>query len=140
MRNRAIIFAGTVLTLINLTGCLIIPTDAYLSYSRENIAEGPPAAVVPGKTTREEVLLNLGEPDEASWDEMELWYLASKMKAIIIVGDRGGEIDRDYIHVIRFDRNGFVETLRTDNAPHRAPLADIPEPHFSQTPVSLQAQ
>jgi len=79
MRNRAIIFAGAVFALINLAGCLIIPTDAYLSYSRENIAEEPPAAVIPGKMTREEVLMNLGEPDEATWDEMELWYMASKM-------------------------------------------------------------
>ena len=138
MRNRAILFAGAVLALINLAGCLIIPTDAYLSYSRENIAEEPPAAVVPEKMTREEVMLNLGEPDEASQDELELWYMASKMKAIIIVGDRGGEIDRDYIHVIRFDRKGVVESLRSDA--RNASFAECAEPHFSRTPFSLQAQ
>ena len=139
MRYRTILFAGTVLALINLAGCLIIPTDAYLRYSRENIAEEPPAAVVPGKITRQEVLLNLGEPDEVSWDEMELWYMASKMKAIIIVGDRGGEIDRDYIHVIRFNRDGLVDTLRTDNVPHQDPIfADTNEPHFSRTIVEIR--
>jgi hypothetical protein len=59
------------------------------------------------------------------------------MKAIFILGLRGDEIDRVYIHVIRFDRNGFVETLRTDNVPHLDPLTGDPEPHFSRTPLSL---
>ena len=138
MWRRVIHLAGAILAIVPLAGCLIIPTDAYISYSRENIAEEPPAAVVPEKTTREEVMLNLGEPDEASQDELELWYMASKMKAIIIAGDRGGEIDRDYIHVIRFDRKGVVESLRSDA--RNASFAEFAEPHFSRTPFSLQAQ
>ena len=121
MGYRAHLFIAACLAMITLPGCLIIPLDAYLKESRENISEEPPANVVPGKSTREEVMLRLGEPDAASWDEMELWYMASKMTALVIIGDRGDTVDRDYIHVIRFDRNGVVETLQTGSWPHLPP-------------------
>jgi outer membrane protein assembly factor BamE (lipoprotein component of BamABCDE complex) len=136
MWSRAIIHTGLVLSAISLAGCLIIPTDYYTDSSRQNTAEKPPETIIPGKTSREEVLLNLGEPDESSSDETELWYDAEKVKAWLIVGESGGNIIRHYLLVIRFDRNGVVESQRIEDLPDINLEYNL-EPHFSKTPITL---
>ncbi|GFO68784.1 hypothetical protein GMLC_23630 [Geomonas limicola] len=123
-----------------LSGCLIIPTDYYQPYSRQNAGAEVPSALATGKT-REEVLLDLGEPDRSSLDETELWYIASKVRAIIILGDRGGEAGVDYVHVVRFDKNGRVELFQTlftntgeasSDDSQRFEYSYLLEPHFSR--------
>ncbi|GFO59593.1 hypothetical protein GMST_19180 [Geomonas silvestris] len=91
-----------------LSGCLIIPTNYYQGYSRQNTGTQAPSVLKIG-TSREEVLLELGEPDRCSLDETEFWYVASKVRAIIILGDRGGEASVDYVHVVRFDKSGRID-------------------------------
>lgn len=133
---RALLLSGVLLAAGSLAGCLIIPTDYYVKSSRKNTSEEPPETVVAGKTTREEVLLNLGEPDAVSPDETEIWYDAEKVKAWLIMGDRGGEVVRHYLSVILFNRNGIVESSRIEVSDTILPDYNL-EPHFSRTPVCL---
>jgi outer membrane protein assembly factor BamE (lipoprotein component of BamABCDE complex) len=151
MWNHTILVTGVAIATFSLSGCLIIPTDFYASYSRQNVAEESPAVIVVGKTSREAVLLSLGEPDSASADETELWYIASKITALVIVGDRGGEIQQSHIHAVHFDRNGLAESLQHFNtAGNRSDawnnefgtrgyqISYVAEPHFSKTPDTFQ--
>lgn len=130
-----------------LAGCLIIPTDYYTIDSRRNVDNEPLTTIVPGKTTRQELLLSLGEPDAASADETELWYVASKIRAIIIVGDRGSEYRVDSCHVLHLDGRGQIARIQlhemTDNRPEidfsvyndfASTVVSSPEPHFSRQP------
>lgn len=137
MWKRAPLLIAAVLAVSTLSGCLIIPADYYTNYSRENITEKPPESIIPGTTTRVEVLQILGEPDNTSPDESELWYIAEKVKAWWIVGDRGGEIVRAYLLIILFNRSGVVES----NQVVALPLDKFPEyqsdPHFSKPAVVL---
>jgi hypothetical protein len=93
----------------------------YKDYSRKNVDEESPAGIVIGVTTREKVLLTLGEPDKVYENESEFWYIATKVKLIWgVYGGSGGEVRKTYNHVFRFDRNGLVETLRlTDKGESR---------------------
>ncbi len=113
-----------------LTGCLIIPTDYYTATSRQNITMEPPAHILPGTTTREEVLLSLGEPDNTSPDESEMWYMAEKVKAWLIMGYGGSDIIRYYVLIIRFTSSGIVQSQQL------VPVDSMPphqlEPHFSR--------
>lgn len=154
MRNRAIPLAGLILAAASLTGCLIIPTNYYIDASRQNVSEVSPAAIVPGKTTRQDLLLTLGEPDASSLDETEFWYVATKTKAIIIIGNRGGDYLVDYIHALRFDRQGLVETVQLHESTSEGAeirqhasssftdlLLSSPEPHFSrEAPAPAQKE
>lgn len=137
MRSRAIILTGLVLSATFVTGCLIIPTDYYTDSSRQNVTDKPPETIIPGQTSREEVLLRLGEPDGASPDETELWYDAEKVTAWLIVGRSGDEIIRHYLLIIHFDRNGVVESQRVE-ALSDVNLEHYYEPHFSKTPIAPQ--
>ncbi len=141
MWNLAIVCAGMVIATISLAGCLIIPTDYYVHYSRENVAEESLTGIVMGTTTLEEVLMKLGEPDMASQDETEVCYIASKSKGVLVAGKGGGiEFIFDYIHFISFERNGLVNAMRLYNKGDDSldlPFQlfgeyPIPEPHFSK--------
>lgn len=65
-----------------------------------------------GQTNREEVLLTLGEPDEASSDGRRFVYRWSKLKflAVIPVGYIGGSVSakKQYQLIITFDNQGVV--------------------------------
>ncbi len=153
MWHLTIVCTGMVITTISLAGCLIIPTDYYLYYSRKNVTEEALTGIVIGTTTRTEVLMKLGEPDMASQDETEVCYIASKSKAALVGGkSRDIPFIFDYIHFISFERNGLVKTMRLYNRgddnldpSHLDPLFrlggyPIPEPHFSKSPIILPAQ
>lgn len=137
MCKCATLFGAAILLSITISGCLLIPTDYYTAYSRRNITENPSEKIIPGTTTRTEVLQLLGEPDNTSPDETELWYIAEKVKAWLIIGDRGGEITRSYILMIRCNRSGVVESQQSV----ALPFDKLPEyqsvPHFSQPAVIL---
>jgi hypothetical protein len=60
--RAAMAAAGTAVAVIACVPVWSIPSG-YAGSSRQNIGEGLPDFVVEGKTTREEVLLRLGEPD-----------------------------------------------------------------------------
>lgn len=151
MWNHAVSIKVVIISTFSLAGCLVVPLDYYKEYSRENVTEEPPMGIVSGTTTRVDVLLKLGEPDRASQDESEFWYVASKVKGGIIAGYNGSEIIIDYIHAISFDKNGVVATIRqlkTDSNEKSEfwsnefgyrdfELSYKPEPHFSNPSIML---
>jgi hypothetical protein len=98
----------------NLSGCVIIPTptDVHWSPPRQNITPESIPFVIPGKTTKEEVVLRLGEPDEISDDRSRFAYfwLKNKLLAIWVAPYSAGilESNRRYIFSITFDENDLV--------------------------------
>ena len=97
-------------------GCLIIPVDYFATGSRHNITSESTNTLSVGVTTREEVLLTLGEPDFVSVDGRRFGYLWSKVKAIWFVGGYGaaaaGEVVRSYLIEISFDPCSRVSAVR----------------------------
>jgi len=71
IRTGAALIAGVL-----LQGCVIpIPVPERYHYtSRQNLGHCVPDFIVPGKTTREDVLLALGQADGAALDESWLSY------------------------------------------------------------------
>ena len=69
-----------------------------------------------GETTREEILLVLGEPDFVSEDGRRFGCLWSKVKAIWAIASYGGsgaagEITRSYLIETSFDRSNRVSDV-----------------------------
>jgi len=104
-----------------LTGCLIIPTPhADSGYARTNIGQHTPEQFVPGRTTREDIIVALGEPDAVSRDERQLAYRFEKVIALWIVaaasqgagGVAGGTIYKNHFYVFEFDPLGRFQTAK----------------------------
>lgn len=95
-------------------GCLVIPVDYHDPGSRHNITAASATRFQPGVTSREEVILALGEPDHASDDDRRMGYAWTKVKALIIVASYSGgsaELKRSYILELNFDAAGrFVDS------------------------------
>lgn len=97
-------------------GCLIIPMDYYQAGSRANVRRETSEKLRVGATSKEEMLLALGEPDFASEDGRRLGYAWTKVKAVwVIVGGSGGasgEIARSYVLEVSFDAGNHISRLR----------------------------
>jgi outer membrane protein assembly factor BamE (lipoprotein component of BamABCDE complex) len=104
-------------------GCLVvpIPTNRVGEYSRKDIKPEVIESLAPGRATREEVLLQLGEPDEFHADGSEYRYHWERVKWDILwfVGagntGAGGDIPINKNHnlVINFDPAGVVSERKT---------------------------
>jgi hypothetical protein len=99
-----------------ISGCLLIPVDYHTPGSRHNISPDVRSKLVPGVTSKEEVLLMLGEPDYVSEDGQDLGYAWSKVKLIVVVAAPGGggdigEWGKDYVLHIVFDANNRVAEI-----------------------------
>jgi hypothetical protein len=97
-----------------LNGCVIIPTPEHGGPERMALLEKEPFAFfVPAKTTREEVLLKLGEPDFAKrkgqifvyyWEMIAgYWGLFGGYTGVI------GAIPRKHLFGVEFDESGIVK-------------------------------
>jgi hypothetical protein len=101
-----------------LTGCVIIPLHRDSGYARTNVGRHTSEQFVPGQTTREDVIVALGEPDAVSRDERQLAYRSEKVVALWIVagaadgagGATGGTIYRNHFYVFEFDPPGRFQT------------------------------
>lgn len=98
-------------------GCLIIPTPHSDSgYARTNINQHVQEQFVPGRTTREDVIMTLGEPDAVSMDEQHLAYRSEKVVALWVVGGgysaAGGTIYKNRFYVLEFDSQGRFQTVQ----------------------------
>jgi hypothetical protein len=107
-------------------GC-IIPTPGLNSgAARRNIGKQTPGQFQPGKTTRAELMLALGEPDAVSPDERKLAYRSEKIAAIFLVGagysGGGGSIERDEYLVFEFDARDRLQ--KTERSSHWFGSAD----------------
>lgn len=75
--------------------------------------------IVPGATTREQVFLMLGEPDEISSDGCTMTYRWTKVKALWAVGGTGaavsGTLEKESEFVITVDDSGIVSGKRIES-------------------------
>lgn len=99
-----------------LSGCIVIPADFYAYGSRHNVTVETGSKLKPGITTREEVLLMLGEPDYGyNDDELILAYKWEKVRAIAVAGGPGGAgvgaiVKYNQLN-IKFDENDRVSEV-----------------------------
>lgn len=94
-----------------LAGC-IVPTDFHTGESRENVDRHSAERFVPGVTSKEDVVLALGEPDAVSADGSTLAYSWRKVKAIWAAAggySAGiGTVERDYHLILSFDESDIL--------------------------------
>ena len=110
--------AACLCALLCLCGCVFpVPPSEY---GRENIADAVPGFIVPGKTTREEVLLALGEPDgESQAQRRFLYYRVSGHGGVgfVFAAGSGGMLastERETYRrlILEFDADGVVSDAR----------------------------
>lgn len=90
-------------------GCIMYVPDSWTHSPREERATAIIPQIVPGHTTKAEVLLTLGEPDEVSSDERRLIYGWSKVKVFAIGPPTGGgAMGKQYRLILFFDDRGVV--------------------------------
>ena len=117
MKTALVTMLAVVALMFGATGCLVIPTPHSDSgYARTNVNQHAQEQFVPGKTTREDVIVALGEPDAVSMDEHHLAYRSEKVVALWIVGGgystTGGTIYKNRFCVFEFDSQGRFQTVR----------------------------
>lgn len=90
-------------------GC-VLPWNAYTPGSRRNIHEETVLMILPGQTTKEEIFLALGAPDEVSPDGSQSVYSWEKIKALIAIAQYAppGEVIQKSSLLITFDERGVV--------------------------------
>jgi hypothetical protein len=119
-----------ILTSFNFGGCAIITTyESYVPPTKQNNTPDFDAFIIPGQTTKEDVLQRLGNPDEVSDDNTRWAYFSFRRKTtegfiVIPFGvlfPRGSVEMRHYIFSITFDENnnlvsskGFYERITSD--------------------------
>ena len=98
-----------------LSGCVMIPIprDSNPPGTRQNITPEIVSPIIPGQTTKAEVLLALGEPDETSEDGSRWAYHWFKRKGTFIWINIGGgfgafDLDKEYVFNITFDEKNLV--------------------------------
>lgn len=112
-----LVLATTVLALA--TGCLFFPTPGLSSAdSRTNVGKQTPPQFEPGKTTRAEVILTLGEPDAVSPDERKVAYRSERIVGLWALFSyagppMGGNFTKDRYLVTEFDPSGTL--VRVEN-------------------------
>jgi hypothetical protein len=104
-RSARFILAAVV---VLLGGCLIVPVPEYdAAGSRGNITKETSDQFQTGVTTKEDVLLQLGEPDYATDDGRQIGYEWTRVKAWWFVGGgysgAAGEVLRSYLLRLTFD-------------------------------------
>ena len=106
---------GLLLAVVSVasSSCVIIPTPEHgLHSGHGEITEADTVALEVGKTTREEVLLRLGEPS-ASLNEGKIfiydWSVVRGYAAVAMQTFIGaGEIEKDYQVILEFDEQGLL--------------------------------
>ena len=113
----------TTVAVASLAACLPIPVDYYAKGARENVSPKTADKIQRCVSTKEDILLMLGEPDLVSKDERRFGYGWGKTKILWIVpggniGLGGGwstsyeggisESTRSYLLEVSFDENDLV--------------------------------
>ncbi|MDH5536039.1 MAG: hypothetical protein OEZ08_10785 [Betaproteobacteria bacterium] len=91
---RTIAVAGAASAL--LAGCPFPIPSGYEFISRENVGDGVPVFIKTGITTREEVMMRLGEPDAVAVDDSWLAYASAYglggMGLVVFAGGGAGGV------------------------------------------------
>lgn len=108
---------------VMLTSCVLpILTSDVVSKMRDNVGERVPDFIIPGVTTREDVLMHLGEADSSRFDESELSYSSGVHRGgvLVFLPAAGGGIGYGYereLHrtlIVEFDKAGLVKSTRIE--------------------------
>lgn len=107
-------------TLCLLSGCIVlpVPVNYHMADSRKNVNDKKTQWLTPGVTTRHDVLLQLGEPDQVNDHESQLTYRWEKVFLHVWIvwgaeysgGGGRGDFGRDYTLELTFDPNGKLTT------------------------------
>ncbi|HAM73083.1 MAG TPA: hypothetical protein DCM86_15710 [Verrucomicrobiales bacterium] len=107
---------------LTFTGCMILPLplNRRAPETRQNLDPGVTNWMVRGSTTRQEVLLRLGEPDQVLLEDRWFRYHSDRVKWDILwiagmgAGAVGGdcELRRHLNLIIRFGDSGLVEEIQ----------------------------
>lgn len=115
---KSLSVAGLAVLLLLSAGCVPIPTPELVSHgSRLSIPEETLKLVQTGSTTKEDVLLVLGEPDMGSKDEKNFLYWTASSQGVWISGAPflilAGDLTRHlYVLLMEFDENDVVERIQ----------------------------
>ena len=91
------------------TGCPVpVPMTWCGAHSRTNVNEETALTIIPGQTTKQEVFLALGEPDEVSPDGKTLAYRWAKVKLLLLFGRGALPVGKKYKLLITFDEHGVI--------------------------------
>ena len=108
-RTRTLIVFGH---LVALAGCVVVPVDYHASGSRMNVSQATESLLQPGVSTKEDVLLLLGEPDFCAEDGQTIGYSWTKVGVLWVVGTQyggdEGKIGKNYVLAIAFDASNRV--------------------------------
>jgi len=120
-RRRRGPFGAVVTVALLCAGCLVVPTGEWATSrnpTRGRIERGALDTIQPGVTTREDVLLRLGEPDATLRDERLFGYCWSMNVAVFIplVSGPATGLPRRYLLLIEFDEEGRVKRSELKSA------------------------
>ena len=100
-----------VLTGVGLSGCFLIPTPSVVGYSV--ITNKTIESLEPGKTTRADVLLKLGEPGERMEDDRIFVYHWEQVAGFGMVPTAlGGTITNDHYLGLEFGRDNRLKRVK----------------------------
>ena len=100
-----------VLTGVGLSGCVLIPTPSVVGYSV--ITDKTIESLEPGKTTRADVLLKLGEPGERMEDDRIFVYHWEQVTGFGMVPTAlGGTITNDHYLGLEFGPNNRLKRVK----------------------------
>jgi outer membrane protein assembly factor BamE (lipoprotein component of BamABCDE complex) len=100
----------SIIVILICGGCIPVPPHySPIFGTRGYIASETVEFVQDGSTTKEEVLLGLGEPDRVWNDQKRFAYLWKMVVAVGGVGYLVSEIPATYLYLIEFDENDIVK-------------------------------
>ena len=115
-----------VLTGVGLSGCILIPTPSVIGYSV--ITNKTIESLEPGKTTRADVLLKLGEPGERLENDRIFVYHWEQVAGF---GIAPGSITDDHYLGLEFGRDNRLKRVKEFSGGWLNPLPS-PSRNFSQ--------
>jgi hypothetical protein len=117
--RRLIYMLASLGSCVMLMGCVIPLPPMSPAGTRDDIGDHVPQFIIPGVTTREDVLMHLGEADSFSGDQSELYYMARINRGGIVLfipaGSGGGYMYYRWLErtlTVEFDTGGLVKNAR----------------------------
>lgn len=136
MRPRIATVVLPLLWAAALCGCVALPLPSQDSrLERDNLGQWQSERFQPGKSTREDVLLALGEPDGVAADGSWLVFADVRNAGhwLVVVGTAGGaggvDTNGKYVYrnlIVFFDPRGRVREILNETGECRQPASTVP--------------
>jgi outer membrane protein assembly factor BamE (lipoprotein component of BamABCDE complex) len=127
VKSSIVLLAGVAWS---LCGCILIPTPGLHDPTHRTNTSPSKFQVEIGKTTREEVLLALGEPDWHSPFGGGFLYVGAYVDVIIILAGQGGGVviplGHHQVLAVDFTENGLVKRASTTSPSGAVQLENRP--------------